>query len=35
LFLADRNILADQACNAFSDFPEDALMRIAPGRHPQ
>ena len=31
LFLADRNILADQAYNAFSDFPEDALARIAPG----
>ena len=30
LFLADRNILADQAYNAFSAFPEDALMRIAP-----
>ena len=31
LFLADRNILADQAFNAFSAFPEDALVRIAPG----
>ncbi len=31
LFLADRNILADQAYNAFSAFPEDALIRIAPG----
>ena len=31
LFLADRNILADQAYNAFSAFPEDALVRIAPG----
>ena len=30
LFLADRNILADQAFNAFSAFPEDALVRIAP-----
>jgi len=28
LFLADRNILANQAYNAFSAFPEDALMRI-------
>jgi len=25
LFLADRNILADQAYNAFSAFPEDAM----------
>lgn len=31
LFLADRNILADQAFNAFSAFPEDALVRIRPG----
>jgi type I restriction enzyme R subunit len=30
LILADRNILADQAYNAFSAFPEDALMRISP-----
>ena len=30
LFLADRNNLADQAYNAFSAFPEDALVRIAP-----
>jgi len=30
LFLADRNILADQAYNAFSAFPEDAMVRIAP-----
>jgi type I restriction enzyme, R subunit len=30
LFLADRNILADQAYNAFSPFPEDALARIEP-----
>jgi type I restriction enzyme R subunit len=26
LFLADRNILADQAYNAFSAFPDDALV---------
>ncbi len=31
LFLVDRNILADQAFNAFSHFPEDALVRIDPG----
>lgn len=30
LFLADRNILADQAYNAFSAFPDDALVRIKP-----
>jgi len=30
LFLADRNILADQAFNAFSAFAEDALVRISP-----
>jgi len=30
LFLADRNILADQAYNAFSAFADDALVRIAP-----
>lgn len=30
LFLADRNILANQAYNSFSPFPEDALVRIAP-----
>jgi type I restriction enzyme, R subunit len=30
LFLADRNILADQAFNAFSAFPPDALCRIRP-----
>ena len=30
LFLADRNILADQAYNAFSAFPEDAMCRIKP-----
>jgi type I restriction enzyme, R subunit len=30
LFLADRNILADQAFNSFSSFEEDALVRITP-----
>lgn len=30
LFLADRNILANQAFIAFSAFPEDALIRIDP-----
>lgn len=30
LFLADRNLLADQAFNSFSAFPEDALVRIKP-----
>ncbi len=30
LFLADRNILANQAFNSFSAFPEDALVRINP-----
>ena len=30
LFLADRNVLANQAFNSFSAFPEDALVRIAP-----
>jgi type I restriction enzyme, R subunit len=30
LFLADRNILADQAFNAFSAFEDDALVRIRP-----
>ena len=30
LFLADRNILADEAYNAFSAFSEDALARIKP-----
>lgn len=30
LFLADRNILADQAYNSFSAFPSDALSRISP-----
>nr|WP_242027694.1 type I restriction endonuclease subunit R [Cyanobacterium aponinum] len=32
LFLADRNILADQAFNAFSAFPQDALVRIEPSQ---
>lgn len=31
LFLADRNILADQAYNAFTAFPNDAVTRIDPG----
>lgn len=30
LFLADRNILANQAFTAFSTFPDDALVRIKP-----
>jgi len=30
LFLADRNILANQAFNEFSPFPEDTLVRIKP-----
>ena len=30
LFLADRNILADQAFNAFAAFPQEALARITP-----
>ena len=30
LFLVDRNIPANQAYNAFSAFPEDAMVRIAP-----
>ena len=30
LFLADRNILANQAFNAFGAFEEDALVRIEP-----
>ena len=30
MFLADRNILADQAYNSFSAFPDDALVRIDP-----
>ena len=28
LFLADRNILANQAFNSFSAFPDDALVRF-------
>lgn len=32
LFLADRNILADQAYNAFSPFSDDARVRIDPRR---
>src|SRR3989344_1638811 len=28
LFLADRNILADQAFNSFSSFSQDALVRV-------
>lgn len=31
LFLADRNILANQAFNKFNAFPDDALVRISPG----
>lgn len=30
LFLADRNILANQAFNAFHAFPDDAMVRISP-----
>ena len=30
LFLADRNLLANQAFTAFSAFPDDALVRISP-----
>jgi len=30
LFLADRNILANQAFSAFTAFPEDALVRVDP-----
>lgn len=30
LFLADRNILANQAFNSFGAFDEDALVRISP-----
>lgn len=30
LFLADRNILANQTYNAFSPFQEDAMVRIEP-----
>ena len=32
LFLADRNLLADQAFNAFGAFDPDALVRIRPGQ---
>jgi len=35
LFLADRNILADQAYNAFSAFDPHALCRIRPGSRPR
>ena len=31
LFLADRNILADQAYNSFTAFGDDALARVKPG----
>ena len=31
LFLADRNVLANQAKNDFSGFKEDAMVRIKPG----
>ncbi len=31
LFLADRNLLANQAYSAFSSFADDARARIAPG----
>jgi len=31
LFLADRNILADQAYNSFDAFGDDARVRISPG----
>lgn len=30
LFIADRNILANQATNDFEQFPEDAMVRITP-----
>ncbi len=30
MFLADRNILANQAYNSFSAFADDALVRIDP-----
>lgn len=30
LFLADRNLLANQAFNSFGDFEDDALVRITP-----
>jgi len=32
LFLADRNILANQAFNAFGAFPDNALVRISPNQ---
>lgn len=32
LFLADRNILADQAVNAFNAFEDGAIVRITPKR---
>ena len=32
LFLTDRNNLADQGYNAFTAFPEDALVRIDPNQ---
>lgn len=32
LFLADRNILASQAFNAFGAFPDNALVRITPNQ---
>ena len=35
LFLADRNILADQAYNSFDAFGDDARVRIKPERNPQ
>ena len=31
LFLVDRNVLADQAYNAFHHFPDNSLVRIRPG----
>lgn len=30
LFIADRNVLANQATNDFEQFPEDAMVRITP-----
>lgn len=30
LFIADRNILANQAINDFEQFPEDAMCRVTP-----
>ncbi|MBO4598409.1 MAG: DEAD/DEAH box helicase family protein [Bacteroidaceae bacterium] len=30
LFIADRNILANQAINDFEQFPDDAMVRITP-----